>query len=158
MDPDIAARTLSEMEHLHERIARLEGMWDKVKNAATAAKNAATSALNTKKTPDAVAHDILNYAAKNNVGTGRSLEGAQVKMKIHDDDVTVVAQADGTVVVTKGQDKPSVCKSAGDAEKLISQWQALMATNAADIMAYSAAIRMQQQMGGGNPYPRMPLY
>jgi hypothetical protein len=157
MDPDIAARTLAEMEQLHERVARLEGLWDKIKDAASAAKKAAVSAVTAKKTPDSVAHDILNYAAKNNVGTERKLDGAQVSMKIRDEEVTVTAQADGTVVVAKGQDKPSVCKSAADAEKLLSQWQALLAAAAADVMAYSAAIRMQQQQQA-NPYPRMPLY
>ena len=157
MDPDITARTLSEMEQLHARVERLEGLWDKAKEAMAAAKNAAVSAMTAKKSPDSVAHDILNYAAKNNVGTERKLDGAQVTMKIHNDDVTVTAQPDGTVVVTKGQDKPSVCKSAADAEKLLSQWQAMLAAAAGDIMAYSAAIRMQQQLAI-NPYPSVALY
>jgi hypothetical protein len=157
MDPDIAARTLSEMEQLHARVERLEGLLDKIKNAAGAATKAVVSAVTTRKAPDSVAHEILNYAAKNKVGTERKLDGGQVMMKIHNDEVTVTAQPDGTVVVAKGQDKPSVCKSAADAEKLLSQWQAMLAAAAGDIMAYSAAIRMQQQLAI-NPYPSVALY
>lgn len=149
---DISLRTLAELEELHARVARLEGMWDKIKNAASAAKNTVMA----KKSADDVAHDILNYAAKNNIGTARGLSGAQVTLKIHDEDVTATAQADGTVVVTKGSDRPSTCKDAAAAEKLLSQWQALLsAPAAADIRAYSAAVRLQQAC---RPSPRAALY
>jgi hypothetical protein len=150
MDPDIAERTLREMEELHARVARLEGMWDKIKDAAKSVKDKAAHAYHaaTAKDPHTSAVALLEWAHKNHVsGTSGKLEGNAVEMDIHGKHVRVTANADGSFLVEKEGNEAATVASMELLQKQLKIWAESKAmASVADIHAYSAAIRLQQQM------------
>jgi hypothetical protein len=163
MDPDIADRTLREMELLHERVARLEGLFDSIKNAAKAAKDKAMHAYHaaTAKDPHASAVALLDWAHKNHVsGDSGELHGDAVEMDIQGKHVKVTANKDGSFLVEKDGNEAAKIDSMDQLQKQLKIWAASkgVAASAADIHAYSAAICAQVAAAQSNPYPRKALY
>ncbi len=148
----LSLRTLAELEELHARVARLESMWDKITNAASAVKNAIAG----KKSPTVTAKNILDYAASKHVGDDhRVLNGPVVELTINGKTVKITARDDGSILIERDGSEPAAFKTEDDVKKQLDLFQRNTGTaSAADIRAYSAAVRLQQAC---RPSPRAAL-